>query len=158
GCMGHALPQAGIAPISTVVDVSNYVLLELGQPLHAFDLVLLGGRGIVVRLADEGEKITTLDGVERTLSANDLLICDAHRAPQAVAGVMGAGHSEVSDATTEVLLESAFFTGDGILRTSKRLGLRTESSARFERGVNPNGTAVAAERAWQLFAELASGR
>ena len=158
GWMAQRLTKAGMRPISNVVDVTNYVMLELGQPLHAFDLVLLGGRGIVVRLADEGEKITTLDAVERTLSANDLLICDAHRAPQAIAGVMGAGHSEVSDATTEVLLESAFFTGDGILRTSKRLGLRTESSARFERGVNPNGTAVAAERAWQLFAEIASGR
>ena len=158
GWMAQRLTKAGMRPISNVVDVTNYVMLERGQPLHAFDLNLLGGRGIVVRLANEGEKITTLDGVERTLSAADLLICDANRAPQAIAGVMGAGDSEVSDATTEVLLESAFFTGDGILRTSKRLGLRTESSARFERGVDPNGTLLAAERAWELFAEIASGR
>ena len=158
GWMAQRLTKAGMRPISNVVDVTNYVMLERGQPLHAFDLNLLGGRGIVVRMANEGERITTLDGVERTLSAEDLLICDANRAPQAVAGVMGAGDSEVSDATTEVLLESAFFTQDGILRTSKRLGLRTESSARFERGVDPNGTARAAERAWELFTEIASGQ
>jgi phenylalanyl-tRNA synthetase beta chain len=158
GWMAQRLTKAGMRPISNVVDVTNYVMLERGQPLHAFDLNLLGGRGIVVRMANEGEKIITLDGVERTLTSADLLICDANRAPQAIAGVMGAGDSEVSDATTEVLLESAFFTGDGILRTSKRLGLRTESSARFERGVDPNGTALAAERAWELFAEIASGQ
>jgi phenylalanyl-tRNA synthetase beta chain len=158
GWMAQRLTKAGMRPISNVVDVTNYVMLERGQPLHAFDLNLLGGRGIVVRMAGDGEKITTLDGVERTLSSQDLLICDANRAPQAVAGVMGAGDSEVSDATTEVLLESAYFTGDGILRTSKRLGLRTESSARFERGVDPNGTALAADRAWELFTEIASGQ
>jgi phenylalanyl-tRNA synthetase beta chain len=158
GWMAQRLTKAGMRPISNVVDVTNYVMLERGQPLHAFDLNLLGGRGIVVRMANEGEKITTLDDVERTLSASDLLICDANRAPQAIAGVMGAGDSEVSDTTTEVLLESAYFTGDGILRTSKRLGLRTESSARFERGVDPNGTAAAAERAWELFTEIASGQ
>jgi phenylalanyl-tRNA synthetase beta chain len=158
GWMAERLTKAGMRPISNVVDVTNYVMLERGQPLHAFDLALLGGRGIVVRLANDGEKITTLDGVERTLSAADLLICDATRAPQAIAGVMGAGDSEVSDATTELLLESAYFTGDGILRTSKRLGLRTESSARFERGVDPDGTATAADRAWELFAEIASGQ
>jgi phenylalanyl-tRNA synthetase beta chain len=156
--MAQRLTKAGMRPISNVVDVTNYVMLELGQPLHAFDLALLGGRGIVVRMAEEGETITTLDDVERTLTGADLLICDANRVPQAIAGVMGGGGSEVSGVTTEVLLESAFFTADGILRTSKRLGLRTESSARFERGVNPNGTAVAAERAWELFAEIASGQ
>jgi phenylalanyl-tRNA synthetase beta chain len=158
GWMAQRLTKAGMRPISNVVDVTNYVMLERGQPLHAFDLNLLGGRGIVVRMAGEGEKITTLDGVERTLSAEDLLICDANRAPQAIAGVMGAGDSEVSDATTEVLLESAYFTPDGILRTSKRLGLRTESSARFERGVDPGGTSLAADRAWELFTEIASGQ
>ncbi|HEV7861265.1 MAG TPA: phenylalanine--tRNA ligase subunit beta, partial [Acidimicrobiia bacterium] len=158
GWMAQRLTKAGMRPISNVVDVTNYVMLERGQPLHAFDLSLLGGRGIVVRLASDGEKITTLDKVERTLTAADLLICDANRAPQAIAGVMGAGDSEVSDTTTELLLESAYFTGDGILRTSKRLGLRTESSARFERGVDPNGTLNAADRAWELFAEIASGQ
>jgi phenylalanyl-tRNA synthetase beta chain len=157
GWMAQRLTKAGMRPISNVVDVTNYVMLERGQPLHAFDLARLGGRGIVVRRAEEGEKITTLDGVERALSGADLLICDANRAPQAIAGIMGAGDSEVSDATTELLLESAYFTGDGILRSSKRLGLRTESSARFERGVDPNGTGLAADRAWELFAQVASG-
>jgi phenylalanyl-tRNA synthetase beta chain len=158
GWMAQRLAKAGMRPISNVVDVTNYVMLERGQPLHAFDLSLLGGRGIVVRMAGEGERIVTLDDVERTLSAADLLICDGNRVPQAIAGVMGGGGSEVSDSTTEVLLESAFFTADGILRTSKRLGLRTESSARFERGVDPNGTLRAAERAWELFGEIASGQ
>jgi phenylalanyl-tRNA synthetase beta chain len=158
GWMAQRLTKAGMRPISNVVDVTNYVMLGLGNPLHAFDLARLGGRGIVVRLAGEGEKITTLDGVERTLSAADLLICDANRVPQAIAGVMGAGDSVVSDTTTELLLESAYFTGDGILRTSKRLGLRTESSARFERGVDPNGTLIAADRAWELLAQVASGQ
>src|SRR5581483_11724544 len=157
GWMAQRLTKAGMRAISNVVDVTNYVMLERGQPLHAFDLSLLGGRGIVVRRAEDGETITTLDDVERRLSNADLLICDANRVPQAIAGVMGGGDSEVSDGTTEVLLESAYFTPDGILRTSKRLGLRTESSARFERGVDPNGTLRAAERAWELLAEIASG-
>jgi len=156
--LAQRLVKAGLRPISNVVDVTNYVLLERGQPLHAFDLGLLGGRGIVVRLAGERERITTLDGVERALTADDLLICDAERVPQAVAGVMGGGGSEVSDATTEVLLESAYFTPEGILHTSKRLGLRTESSARFERGVDPNGVAAAADRAWELFNQVAEGQ
>jgi phenylalanyl-tRNA synthetase beta chain len=156
--MTQRLVKAGLRPISNVVDVTNYVLLERGQPLHAFDLGLLGGRGIVVRLADEGERITTLDGVERALSRDDLLICDAERVAQAVAGVMGGGGSEVSDATTEMLLESAYFAPEGILRTSKRLGLRTESSARFERGIDPNGVAAAADRAWELFTQVADGQ
>jgi phenylalanyl-tRNA synthetase beta chain len=158
GWMAQRLVKAGMRPISNVVDVTNYVLLERGQPLHAFDLGLLGGRGIVVRVAEEGERIRTLDDVERVLTAEDLLICDAERVPQAIAGVMGAGGSEVSEATTEVLLESAYFEPAGILRTSKRLGLRTESSARFERGVDPNGVGLAADRAWELFREVASGQ
>ena len=112
----------------------------------------------MVRLAEEGERIRTLDDVERVLTAADLLICDAQRVPQAVAGVMGAGGSEVSEATTEVLLESAYFEPVGILRTSKRLGLRTESSARFERGVDPNGVGIAADRAWELLIQVASGQ
>jgi phenylalanyl-tRNA synthetase beta chain len=156
--MARRLVKAGMRPISNVVDVTNYVLLERGQPLHAFDLGLLGGRGIVVRVASEGERITTLDKIERQLSGEDLLICDAERVPQAIAGVMGAGTSEVSEATTDVLLESAYFTPEGILFTSKRLGLRTESSARFERGVDPNGVGLAADRAWELFGEVASGQ
>lgn len=155
--MARRLMLAGMRPISNVVDVTNYVLLERGQPLHAFDLALLNGRGVLVRLAVDGERIVTLDGVERHLAANDLLICDAQGSPQAIAGVMGGGGSEVSATTVEILLESAYFTPQGILVTSKHLGLRTESSARFERGVDPNGVAHAADRACELLAEVAHG-
>ncbi len=154
--MQRRLTAAGMRPISNVVDVTNYVMLERGQPLHAFDLGRLGGRGIVVRLAEDGEQMTTLDGVVRRLDRSDLLICDAQRVPQAIAGIMGGGASEVSDDTTEVLLESAYFEPTGIGRSSKRLGLRTESSARFERGVDPNGVLQAADRAIELMTEVAS--
>ncbi|HEX4775889.1 MAG TPA: phenylalanine--tRNA ligase subunit beta, partial [Acidimicrobiia bacterium] len=154
--MQRRLTLAGMRPISNVVDVTNYVLLELGQPLHAFDLDRLAGRGIVVRLAAGGETMTTLDGVERALQPDDLLICDAQRGPQAIAGIMGGGSSEVTDTTREVLLESAYFDPVGIGRTSKRLGLRTESSARFERGVDPNGVLRAADRAIELLVDVAS--
>jgi phenylalanyl-tRNA synthetase beta chain len=153
--MAQRLVKAGMRPISNVVDVTNYVLLERNQPLHAFDLSRLAGRGIVVRLADHGETITTLDGVERTLTGEDLLICDAERAPQAIAGIMGGSTSEVSDDTTEILLESAYFERMGIARSSKRLKLRSESSARFERGIDPDAIAVNAERAMELLVQVA---
>jgi phenylalanyl-tRNA synthetase beta chain len=156
--MAQRLTKAGMRPISNVVDVTNYVLLERNQPLHAFDLSGLGGRGIVVRTADDGERTTTLDGIERELTAEDLLICDADRAPQAIAGIMGGSTSEVSPATTEILLESAYFERMGIARTSKRLKLRSESSARFERGIDPEGIARNAERAMELLVEVASAR
>lgn len=153
--MAQRLVKAGMRPISNVVDVTNYVLLERNQPLHAFDLSRLAGRGIVVRLANEGEVITTLDDVERTLTGEDLLICDAERAPQAIAGIMGGSTSEVSDTTTEILLESAYFERMGIARSSKRLKLRSESSARFERGIDPDAIAVNAERAMELLVQVA---
>ena len=116
------------------------------------------GRGIVVRLADDGETMTTLDGVERVLTHEDLLICDAERRPQAIAGIMGGSTSEVSDATTEILLESAYFERMGIARTSKRLKLRSESSARFERGIDPDAVARNAERAMELLVEVAGAQ
>jgi phenylalanyl-tRNA synthetase beta chain len=156
--MAQRLVKAGMRPISNVVDVTNYVLLERNQPLHAFDLTRLAGRGIVVRLADDGETITTLDGVERALTHEDLLICDAQRAPEAVAGIMGGSTSEVSDATTEILLESAYFERMGIARSSRRLKLRSESSARFERGIDPEAVARNAERAMELLVEVANGQ
>jgi phenylalanyl-tRNA synthetase beta chain len=156
--LAQRLVKAGMRPISNVVDVTNYVLLERNQPLHAFDLDRLGGRGILVRLAGGGERITTLDGIERALEPADLLICDAHGAPQAIAGIMGGGTSEVSDATKIILLEAAYFERMGIARTSKRLKLRSESSARFERGIDPNAVAEHAERATELFAEVAAAR
>ena len=149
--MQQRLVKAGMRPISNVVDVTNYVLLERNQPLHAFDLDRLGGRGIVVRLAEAGERITTLDDVERELAPDDLLICDAERVPQAIAGIMGGATAEVSDATRTILLESAHFERMGIARSSKRLKLRSEASARFERGTDPDGVAIAAERAMELL-------
>jgi phenylalanyl-tRNA synthetase beta chain len=154
--MAQRLVKAGMRPISNVVDVTNYVLLERNQPLHAFDLGKLGGRGIRVRLAADGESMTTLDGVERGLDPDDLLICDADSVPQAIAGIMGGGTSEVSNITTEILLEAAYFQAMGIARSSKRLKLRSEASARFERGIDPNGVATHAARAMELLAEVAA--
>ncbi|HLG00399.1 MAG TPA: phenylalanine--tRNA ligase subunit beta [Acidimicrobiia bacterium] len=155
--LARRLTLAGLRPIANVVDVTNYVLLERGQPLHAFDHDLLGGGGIRVRTAAAEERITTLDGVDRALTPEDLLICDAKDVPQAIAGVMGGATSEVHAGTTSVLLEAAYFQPAGILRTSKRLGLRSEASARFERGTDPNGVLVAAERAWELLTEVSNG-
>jgi phenylalanyl-tRNA synthetase beta chain len=155
GWMQQRLVKAGMRPISNVVDVTNYVLLERNQPLHAFDLGRLGGSGIVVRLARAGERMATLDGVERALDPADLLICDADSVPQAIAGIMGGRDSEVSGATTEILLESAYFERMGIARSSKRLKLRSESSARFERGIDPAAIATNAARAMELLADVA---
>ncbi len=155
--MQQRLRLAGMRPINNVVDVTNYVMLERCRPLHAFDLTRLVGRGIVVRLANDGERMTTLDGVERTLGSADLLICDAQRSPQAIAGIMGGRDSEVDGATTEVLIESAHFEPGGISRSSKRLGLRSEASARFERGIDPTGTAAGADYALKLLAQVADG-
>jgi phenylalanyl-tRNA synthetase beta chain len=154
--MKRRLTLAGMRPISNVVDVTNYVMLERCRPLHAFDLDRLAGHGIVVRLAEAGEKMETLDGVERELAASDLLICDAERVAQGIAGIMGGAAAEVSDSTTRVLLESAYFEASGIAKTSKRLGLRSEASARFERGVDPNDVAAGAARAMELLGTVAS--
>ena len=153
--MQRRLTLAGMRPISNVVDVTNYVMLERCRPLHAFDLGRLPGRGIVVRLARHGEKMTTLDGVERAFTSGDLLICDGESTPQGIAGIMGGAAAEVSESTTEILLESAYFEPSGIARTSKRLGLRSEASARFERGVDPNNTGTGAARAMELFTLVA---
>ena len=151
------LTAAGMRPISNVVDATNYELLELGHPLHPFDLHRLDGRGIVVRRADEGERIVTLDGVERTLTAEDLVIAD-HAKAVAVAGVMGSAPAEVHADTTQVLLESAHFARRGVLFTARRLKLSTEASMRFERGTDPEMPAAAAARASRLILEWAGGR
>jgi phenylalanyl-tRNA synthetase beta chain len=139
------LTAAGMRPISAVVDATNYTMLELGQPIHGFDLERLAGPGIVVRRAGDGERVTTLDGVERRLEPGDLLICDLDQ-PVAIAGVMGGATSEVSPETSDVLLESAYFARGAILRTARRLGLHTEASHRFERGTDPEGLDSAAAR------------
>jgi phenylalanyl-tRNA synthetase beta chain len=151
------LSLVGLRPINNIVDVTNFVMLEWGQPLHAFDLDRLEENRIVVRTAKQGETITTLDGVERKLIQEDLLICDAHR-PVALAGVMGGLESEIEDGTTRVLLESAFFEPRGIRRTGKRLGISTEASYRFEREIDREGCLRAADRASELMISLAGAR
>ncbi|OHB25243.1 MAG: phenylalanine--tRNA ligase subunit beta [Desulfuromonadaceae bacterium GWB2_53_15] len=150
------LNAIGIRSINNVVDVTNLVMMELGQPLHAFDCDRLSGRRIVVRRASEGEPFTTLDGQQRSLVASDLVICDAER-PVALAGIMGGENSEISAETTNILLESAWFRPAAIRKTSKRLGLHTESSHRFERGADIGGVIRALDRATSLIAELAGG-
>lgn len=155
--MTSRLQASGVRPISPLVDITNYVLLELGHPMHAFDLDLLGGRQIRVRRATAGEKMTTLDNVARTLEADMLVIADADRA-QAVAGVMGGGQSEVSSQTKRVAFESAYFKPASVRRTSKRLGLKSEASARFERGADVNAPVVALRRAVALLHQLGAGQ
>jgi len=154
--MARRLTAAGMRPINNIVDVTNYVMLETGQPLHAFDLRLLPGGRIVVRRAREGETIRTLDGVERQLSPEMLAICDESR-PVAVAGVMGGADTEVTASTVDVLIESACFNAASVRATARALGLPTEASYRFERNVDPGGTAKAAMRAAELIRQLAGG-
>lgn len=150
------LEAIGQRPINNVADITNYVLHEQGQPLHAFDLAKLTEQRIVVRRAAEGEKLKTLDGVERELDTQMLVIADAVR-PVALAGVMGGEESEISDATRDVLIESAYFDPASVRRTSRVLGLRTEASHRFERGVDYAGVLRAQERCVALICELAGG-
>jgi phenylalanyl-tRNA synthetase beta chain len=154
--LARRLEACGVRSISNVVDATNFVLLELGHPLHAFDLDRVAGHEIVVRTARPGERITTLDGKERALDPDDLLIADRDRG-SALAGVMGGGDSEISAGTTRVLLESAWFQPSGVRRTSRRHGLKTEASYRFERGADPGMVIPALDRCAGLIAELAGG-
>lgn len=155
--MQRRLDAAGMRPVNNVVDLTNYVLLELGHPLHAFDFRKLRGGKIVVARAQEGQKITTLDGVERSLDSEMLLINDAE-GPVAVAGVMGGLESEIGPGTKTVLLECAYFKPASVRRTAKRLGLSTEASYRFERGADWGGTVHAIARACLLAEEIAGAR
>jgi phenylalanyl-tRNA synthetase beta chain len=164
--IAQRLLLAGMRPINNVVDASNYVMLELGQPTHPYDLSLLSGRGLTVRRARAGETVETLDGVQRTTghqgrslgdTGEDCLICDAEGTPVGIGGIMGGASSEIAATTTEVLLEAAYFTPMAIARTSKRLGLRTEASARFERGVDPWVIEPSVWRFCQLLAESVPG-
>ncbi|MDP9300964.1 MAG: phenylalanine--tRNA ligase subunit beta [Actinomycetota bacterium] len=150
------LTACGVRPIDAVVDATNYTMLEIGQPLHAFDMHRLAGPGIVVRKASDDERLLTLDDVERTLTRDDLLICDVEK-PVALAGVMGGRTSEVSEETTDVLLESACFTRSGVLLTARRLDLHTEASHRFERGSDPEACPGAAARCAALMMRWAGG-
>jgi phenylalanyl-tRNA synthetase beta chain len=150
------LAACGLRPINNIVDITNYVLMEFGHPLHAFDFDKLEEKGIVVRQAIEGEHFVTLDGKEWVLNKEDLLICDKAR-PVALAGIMGGSNSEVSDATVNVLIEAAYFLPTVIRRTSKRLGIQTDASKRFERGTDPNALSQAAAYAAQLMQVIAQG-
>ncbi len=147
------LSAIGVRPINNVVDVTNYVCMEFGQPLHAFDYDKLAGHTIIVKRARQGEQFTTLDGKTRTLSAETLMICDAERSV-AVAGVMGGGNSEIADSTTNILIESAFFDPSTVRKTSKLLGLSTEASYRMERGIDIGNTVFAVDRAAALIHEI----
>jgi phenylalanyl-tRNA synthetase beta chain len=151
------LKSAGVRPISNVVDITNYVMLELGQPMHAFDFTKIGGAEIHVRQARAGERLTTLDGQSRALTAGMLVIADG-AAPIAVAGVMGGADSEVGGPTRTIVFESASFNASSVRRTSKALGLKTEASMRFERGVDPNLPLVAMQRACALLEATGAGR
>lgn len=155
--MQARLTACGMRPLGNLIDVTNYVLLETGQPLHAFDLDKVRGGRIRVRAAGEGEKLTTLDGKERHLVADDLVIADEERA-LVLAGVMGGEDAEVGEGTTRVLIESAHFEAAGIRRSSKRHGIHSESSHRFERGADPEAVRLALDRAAELMQELAGGR
>lgn len=151
------LRLAGVRPISNLVDVTNYVMLELGHPLHAFDADRIVGDRIVVRRAEHGERLVTLDGVERSLEASDIVICD-DSGPTSLAGTMGGEASEVAATTTRVLLEAATWDPPSIMATSRRHGLRSEASSRFERGVDPGLPLLASARAAELVVATAGGR
>lgn len=154
--MQRRLIACGLRPVNNIVDATNYVVMELGHPMHAFDYDTLDGHQIIVRSAKEGETITTLDDKERSLKQGDVLICDKSK-PVALAGIMGGQNSEVSDKTRNILLEAAYFHPGTIRKTSKRLGLSTDASKRFERGADPNLALKAIDRCAQLIAEIAGG-
>jgi len=155
--MQRRLAAAGMRPINNIVDITNYVMLEYGQPLHAFDYEKLQGAKIVVRTAREGEVIKTLDGQDRKLDTDMLCICDAER-PVCVAGVMGGENSEVTESTKMLLLESATFNGASVRVTSKKMGLRSESSMRFEKGLDTENTIAALNRCAELIEQLGAGK
>ncbi len=157
GWLKKAVQKIGMRPINNIVDVTNYVMFETGQPLHAFDLNMLAGNKIIVKSTSEESNFTTLDSKTRKLAMNTLMICDRDK-PVAIAGVMGGENSEVTNETKHILIESAFFNPSSIRKTAKTLGLSTDASYRFERTTNAGGTVYAAERAAQLIAELGGGK
>jgi phenylalanyl-tRNA synthetase beta chain len=155
--MARRLSLAGMRPINVVVDVSNYVMLDVGQPNHCYDLGLLGGGGILVRRAEPGERIVTLDGVERALDTEDCVICDLTGSPVGVGAIMGGATAEIDTSTTRVLLEAAWFNPMAVARTGKRLGLHSEARTRFERGVDPEIADAAVGRLLALLAAMPGG-
>ena len=144
-------------PINNIVDITNYVLLEIGQPMHAFDLSDLGGNEIIVRRAKDGEKIVTLDEKEFALSSNNLVICDKDK-PVAIAGVMGGLNSEIKNTTKDIVFESAKFARDNIRKTSRSLGQRTDASSRYEKGVDSYSPEIGIKRALALIDTLKCGK
>lgn len=155
--MQKKLLAVGLRPINNVVDITNYVLMETGQPLHAFDASKIEGNKVIVRRAEEGDRFVTLDGVERVLSSKDLMICNAVR-PMCIAGIFGGLDSGITDNTVSVFLESAYFDPVSVRRTSKRLGIKTDASFRYERGADPEMVPYAAKRAVLLLQELAGAK
>lgn len=154
----NRLKAIGIVPKNNIVDITNYVLHELGQPLHAFDAQKVKGNKIIVKTLEEGTKFTTLDGIERSLSADDIMICDADATPLCLAGVFGGLNSGVSETTTSIFLESAYFNPISIRKSAKRHALNTDASFRFERGIDINSTKYALKRAALLIEEYAGGK
>ena len=154
--MQRRLASVGIRPINNLVDITNYVMEEYGQPMHAYDLDTLAGHQIVVKNAAEGEKFTTLDGQERTMDQDVLMICDGEKAV-GIAGIMGGENSMITDDVTTMLFEAACFDGVNIRKSSKRVGLRTDASGKFEKGLDPNNAMDALNRACQLVEELGAG-
>jgi len=152
----HRLKAIGLKPINNIVDATNYVLHDMGQPLHAFDAAKISGNKIEVKTVVAGTKFTTLDGVERTLHEDDLMICDAEK-PMCIAGVFGGIHSGVSESTTSIFLESAYFNPVSVRKSAKRHGLNTDASFRFERGIDPNITEYALKRAAILIKDISGG-
>ena len=150
------LRAMGVRPINNIVDITNYVMLEYGQPMHAFDLRFIKDGKINVRLAKDGEEITTLDGIERKLSSKNLVIADAEK-PMAVAGVMGGEYSGIMDDTTTIVFESANFKGSSVRLTAKEHGMRTDASSRYEKGLDPNNCLPVLQRACELVELLDAG-
>ena len=154
--MRERLRASGVRPINNIVDITNFVMLEYGQPMHAFDLRYLEGNEVIVRCAEDGEKITTLDGIERELNSDMLVIADSNK-PVAVAGVMGGEYSGIMDDTNTIVFESACFNGPSVRMTAKALGMRTEASSRFDKQLDPKGCRKILERALQLVQQLGAG-
>lgn len=154
--MKRRLAAAGIRPINNIVDITNYVMEEYGQPMHAYDLETIKGRKIIVRRAEDGEAFTTLDGIERTLDSSMLMICDEQE-PIGIAGIMGGENSKITDDVKTMVLEAACFDGTNIRLSGKKLGMRTDAQAKFEKGLDPNNAKAAIDRACQLIVELNAG-
>ena len=146
----------GIRPINNLVDITNYVMEEYGQPMHAYDLDTIAGREIIVKRAEDGEKFTTLDGQERQMDSSVLMICDGEKSV-GIAGIMGGENSMITDDVKTMLFEAACFDGTNIRKSSKKVGLRTDASGKFEKGLDPNNAQAAIDRACQLVEELGAG-